>query len=221
MINDYIDYAYDSALKRQKRSYVHLYEKNFVTPLIWTFFVIFLGTIIVGYQILFAVATVTVLAFLHSKFYNLKPVTILFLRFFRVALPPLLLLTEYFDFKNLLLYSLAIFPIYNLKNYVEYIRTKGFNDVKPGILISVVTSSIFICFCYQNFRNLFLYTLLFSSILTIVKLVANKATSFVKTRFIKPFEILKGLGYENVEEKVKELIIFFLYLSLLGVVVWF
>ncbi len=222
IINDYIDYTSDIMKKRQKRSFVYLYEKNFITPLVCTFIIISLGIIMVGYQVLLPIIVMiiitTVLAFLHSKFYNLKPVTILLLRFLRISLPPLLLLPIEPNFRNLLLFSLAVFPIYNIKSYVGYMNTKGFNDSKPGIVMSIVTSGISIYLCQNNIKELALYILLFSLISTVVKVTVNKAPEFI----VRPLKkILEGLGYKEVEEKAKELITFFLYLLLLGIVIWF
>lgn len=220
MINDYIDYGSDIILRRQKRSFTHVFEKNFAIPMISAIIVIFFGVLLFGYHLIPIIIIMAFLAYLHSKYYSLKPITILILRFFRISLPSLILLRIQPSFKDLLLYSLSVFPIYNIKSYIGYLRLKGLNQTKFGIILSIMTSaiSIYLSIRYSNIIDLCLYITTFLSLWFFAQIATKKMPQNV----VKPFKmILKNIGYEDVEKKSKELIEFLIYLSLLGVVTWF
>lgn len=218
MVNDYIDYSSDITLKRRKKSFIHFYEKNFIAPLIPMAIVIFLGILLFGIRLIPIIVITAILAYLHSRYYNLKPVTILFLRFLRISLPPLLLLLVEPHFRNLLLFSLALFPIYNLKSYVEYIKNKKLGHSGFGVILSMITSGIFVYLCRNNIINLSLYIIIFSILFFGVKILVDKIPQIITSPFKR---ILRNLNYGDIEDKSKELMRFLIYLLLLGVVVWF
>jgi len=218
IVNDYIDYARDMAEKRQKKSFAHLYGENFTQPALWTALVVGTGAVLLGWQTVLSLALVAlILGVVHSKVRGLKPVTFLLLRLFRITMPALLLLPYEPVFRNLLMLSLAVFPLYNLKSYIEYAELKRFNP-KPGIFASVVLSGVAIYLFKQNVELLLKYSALFLILLGAVKAVSRVLTPVALSLL---GETLKGMGYEDVEKKVEELLTLVIYLLLLGAVVWF
>jgi hypothetical protein len=131
-------------------------------------------------------------------------------------MPAVLVLPKAPEFKSLLLFSLVVFPIYNLRSYVEYARLKKFSPW-DGIMGSILVSLISLYFSLGSLKQLALYACVFALILAAVKILSRLLTPWA-SRFFG--SVLLALGYGDVERKAVELMVLALYLVALGAALW-
>ncbi|MHA1594744.1 MAG: hypothetical protein ACTSXX_08375 [Candidatus Baldrarchaeia archaeon] len=233
IMNDYFDLKEDLKTGR-KKSIVHLFKMRFEIPIIITVSSIILLSIllffltrnlfllqVLGISVLIAIC----LSVLHSKVFNTKWITLLLLRLFRVALPLFLLSLIIPVFQNLLLFVIMLFPLYNLKGYIGYLKLKKLMSIKNkvlGIIISslislsglylIIREGVVISFCY--------YLLIFSALIYISKVFGKYLLRIIyENKYVR--YIMRLLRYNNPDEKLEELLQFCFYLIIVIFIITF
>jgi len=231
IVNDFHDYRWDKETKRDKRSFVYMITADFRYPLfvhlseVSTLLVMHTavnGHIVIPLIILYM--SILCSSIIHSWIYRAKRFTILILRYLRVFSLPILIYLLHQPFsKEFLTLVLGIFPLWNHRSYLEYLRKNKldeFNSIRTTLMSFLILTSPFVfmtvlAHAYNNLEIGVLITLCISTLaIAIIVKVFKHHNPLRKSS--KLLQLLGSLGYptHGMDEKLGLLEEYFIYLLL-------